>query len=387
MRSRFVFLALPALVVGGLACSKKEAPAGGPTDAAPSASVAAPSAPAIPRCEPASCSATCTCGETATCTGGQCVRGTEWKIEELALGAGGTFGCARYANGRVQCAGQNTSAELGYASATGKTTNHSPALVPGVTDATRITLGDHAACALTKSGKVFCWGAADKGQSGAGTFDASPAPREVTGLSDAIALAAGSKHTCAIRREGTVVCWGLDDRGQLGDGAKANRATPVEVSGVTGATSVALATYHSCALAKDGAALCWGQRGGASGVAAPIPGATKSDLLGMGQDEVCVGAAGKVSCFGPSLSKTLVAVPRFADATQLAGSDGLLCALRKNAALTCGDWWAASDGKIADRATDARLFAVGGAWECAVGKDDKITCNAALPTKPVIEQL
>jgi hypothetical protein len=379
---------LSCCFLGLLACSKKEAPSAAvPPDAAASASVVvAPAAPVIPRCE-ASCSDGCTCGETAKCTAGACVRGAEWKIEELALGAGATFGCARYSNGRVQCAGQNASAELGHATATGKTTKQSPALVPDVTDATHIALGDHYACALVKDGHVWCWGASEKGETGAGTFEASAPPRAVTGLSDATVLSAGNKHACAIRRGGSVVCWGLGDRGQLGDGAKANHASLVEVKDVAGATSLALATYHSCAVAKDGAVLCWGQRGGANGVPAPLAGAAKSDQLGVSQDEVCVGTAGKVSCFGPSMAKTLTVVPGFADATQIAGSEGLLCAMRKGGTVTCGDWWGASDGKVGDRAKDARLLAVGGSWECVVGKGDHITCNAAMPTKTVIEQL
>jgi hypothetical protein len=356
-RSLYRTLGLSCCLLGLLACSKKEVPSAAvPPDAAPSASVAiAPAAPVIPRCE-ASCTDACTCGETAKCTAGACVRGAEWKIEELALGAGATFGCARYANGRVQCAGQNASAELGRATATGKTAKQSPALVPGVTDATHIALGDHYACALVKDGHVWCWGSSEKGETGAGTFEVSAPPRAVMGLSDATALSAGSKHACAIRRGGSVVCWGLGDRGQLGDGTKANHASLVEVKDVAGATSLALATYHSCAVA-------------------------------VSQDEVCVGTAGKVSCFGPSMAKTLTVVPGFADATQIVGSEGLLCAMRKGGTVTCGDWWGASDGKVGDRAKDARLLAVGGSWECAVGKDDHITCNAAMPTKTVIEQL
>jgi hypothetical protein len=386
--SRTVGLSLPLLLLAQLGCSKKETPPGAAApDAAASASAVAAAAPVIPRCEPTSCNDSCTCGETGKCTAGACVRGAEWKMEEVALGAGGTFGCARYANGRVQCAGQNVSAELGHATPTGKTQKQSPALVPEVTDATRLALGDHFACALAKDGRVWCWGASEKGETGAGTFEASATPRAVAGLSDAIALSTGTKHACAIRRGGSVACWGLDDRGQLGDGTKVNHAAPVDVKDVAGVTSLALATYHTCAIAKDGAVLCWGQRGGANGVASPLAGAKKADQLGVSQDEVCVGTAGKVSCFGPSMAKTLTLVPGFADATQIVGSEGLLCALRKDATVTCGDWWGASDGKVGDRAKDARLLAVGGSWECVVGKDDRIACNAALPIKSVVEQL
>ncbi|MDB5216617.1 MAG: regulator of chromosome condensation [Myxococcaceae bacterium] len=374
----------------GIACSKTErsAPAG-VSDAAAStgaASVAAPVEPVIPRCDESTCSDKCTCGETGTCKGGHCAREPEWKIEELALGAG-SFGCARYTNGRVQCAGQNALGQLGRGMRTPNTKNQSPATVKEVADATRIVAGAAHACALAKDGRVWCWGSGANGELGSGTAEGSSTPRLVAGLADATALWAGNTHTCAIRKSGAVACWGVNDRGQLGDGTKENRSSPVEVKGVAGATRLALAFYHSCAVAKDGLVLCWGQRGApVGGVAVPL-GVPKSDQIGASQDELCVGAAGKVSCFGPSMNKTLTLVPGFTDATQLSGGDGLMCALRKNGTVTCGDWWAASDGKVTDKSADARALAVGGSFECIVGKDDHVACNAALPTKTVIEQL
>lgn len=188
---------------------------------------------------------------------------------------------------------------------------------------------------------------------------------------------------------GRVQCAGQNSLGQLGRGARTpgkGLESPATVKEVEGATRIVAGAAHACAVAMDGLVLCWGQRGAPSGVAAPL-GVPKSDQIGASQDELCVGGAGKVSCFGPSMTKTLTVVPGFADATQLSGGDGLMCALRKNGTVTCGDWWAAADGKVADRATEARGLAVGGASECVVGKDDVVTCNAGLPTKAVVEQL
>ncbi|MEA2750503.1 MAG: hypothetical protein QOI41_4646, partial [Myxococcales bacterium] len=223
----------------GIACSKTErsAPAG-VSDAAAStgaASVAAPVEPVIPRCDESTCSDKCTCGETGTCKGGHCAREPEWKIEELALGAG-SFGCARYTNGRVQCAGQNALGQLGRGMRTPNTKNQSPATVKEVADATRIVAGAAHACALAKDGRVWCWGSGANGELGSGTAEGSSTPRLVAGLADATALWAGNTHTCAIRKSGAVACWGVNDRGQLGDGTKENRSSPVEVNGVAGAT-------------------------------------------------------------------------------------------------------------------------------------------------------
>jgi alpha-tubulin suppressor-like RCC1 family protein len=374
--------------LAGVACSKADraTPSGSSDAAPPSASAVIATELVIPRCDESTCSDKCTCGETGTCKGGHCVREPEWQVEELALGVG-SFGCARYTNGRVQCAGQNANGQLGRGTRTPNTKNEPPTTVKEVSDVTRIVAGREHACALAKDGRVWCWGAGANGELGSGTAEGSVTPRPVAGLADAIGLWVGNAHTCAIRKTGAVACWGVNDRGQLGDGTKENRSSPVEVKGVAGATKLALAFYHSCAVAKDGLVLCWGQRGAPQGgVAVPL-GVPKSDQIGATQDELCVSTAGKVSCFGPSMNKTLTLVPGFADATLLAGGDGLMCALRKGGIVTCGDWWAAADGKVTDKATDARTVAVGGSFECIVGKDDHIACNAALPTKSVIEQL
>ena len=380
-------------LVGCDSCSNKadrstsdDAGAAVPSSAPSAVASAGADRPVTPWCDPASCTDACTCGEASACTGGRCVRDAAWKIEEIALGRS-SFGCARYTNGRVQCAGQNSLGQLGRGATTPGKRLESPASVTDVAGATRVVAGNAHACALAKDGRVWCWGSGENGELGSGTAQSSATPHLVAGLSDATALWAGNMHTCAIKRTGGVVCWGVNDRGQLGDGTKVNRASPVEVTGVAGATKLALASYHSCAVAKDGLVLCWGQRGAPnSGLAAPL-GVPKSDLIGASQDELCVGAAGKVSCFGPSMTKTLALVPGFTDATQLSGGDGLICALRKNGTVTCGDWWAAADGKVTDKATEAHGLAVGGAFECILGKDDLVSCNGALPTKTVIEQL
>lgn len=389
MRIRVALSVLLLVVVG----CKKEPVAVAPVDAAPppaASSAEPPPPPVTPWCDRAACDDKCTCGEASACTAGKCVRDAAWKVEELALGAG-TFACARYTNGKVQCAGKNAMAQLGRGTRTSPTAvnppDESPASVKGVTDATRLVAGTAHACALVKDGHVWCWGTSKQGETGAGAFDESTTARVVADLDDATTLAAGYSHTCAIKKAGSVVCWGFNDRGQLGDGTKENRATPVVVQGLTGATRLALALHHSCALAAGGTVTCWGQRGGANGIAAPLPAVPKSDLLAVNQDEVCVGTGGKVSCYGPSMKKTLVPVPGFTDATYIAGGDGLFCAFKKNTSVTCGDWWAAADGAVTDKAKEARLVAVGGSFECIVAKDDTITCNEKLRPRAVIERL
>jgi alpha-tubulin suppressor-like RCC1 family protein len=180
-------------VLADVACSRTDrSTPSGSSDAAPaSASAVIVTEPVIPRCDESTCSDECTCGETATCKGGHCVREREWQVEELALGVG-SFGCARYTNGRVQCAGQNANGQLGRGTRTPNPKNESPATVKDVRDVRRIVAGREHACALAKDGRVWCWGAGANGELGSGTAEGSPTPRPVAGLTDAIGLGVGN---------------------------------------------------------------------------------------------------------------------------------------------------------------------------------------------------
>ncbi|KAJ8493932.1 hypothetical protein OPV22_015653 [Ensete ventricosum] len=59
-------------------------------------------------------------------------------------------------------------------------------------------------------------------------------------------IAAGSRHACAVSRDGKLVCWGA--------GAPAMGATPSEIS------SLALGENKTCALGSQGRVTCWGER-------------------------------------------------------------------------------------------------------------------------------
>lgn len=399
MRARSVLAGLLFLVTG---CKSAPVPSEGALDAAPkataastgsvavpvTASASAAAAPAPSPCgEGATCSAQCPCGTHAACNAGRCERETGWKIEELALG-GATYGCARYTNGQVFCAGQNAMAQLGRGTraANGTSAYEAPAQVTGVTDAVSLGAGVFSACALVKDGHVWCWGLGGSGETGTGALDVSTSAKPVIGLTDAVALGVGNSHACAIRRGGTVVCWGYNDRGQVGDETTENRNTPAAVKGVTGATALALGFQHSCAGTRSAGLFCWGARGGPMGVPVRVTDFGKDDHVGAGQSDTCVGS-GTVSCFGPAFHTLPKPVLGFTDATQLVGNGSTLCALRKGGRVTCGDWTKSVDGKVADRRADSRLVAVGGSWECTVGKSERVVCNDAHPAKAALEQL
>jgi len=63
-------------------------------------------------------------------------------------------------------------------------------------------------------------------------------PGVVSGITDAIAVAAGSRHTCVLLNGGTVQCLGNNSYGQLGDGTTTSSYVPVTVSGITSALAI-----------------------------------------------------------------------------------------------------------------------------------------------------
>jgi alpha-tubulin suppressor-like RCC1 family protein len=52
------------------------------------------------------------------------------------------------------------------------------------------------------------------------------APVAVEGITDIVELTAGDGHTCALSRDGRVWCWGENWQGQLGDGTTQHRNVP-----------------------------------------------------------------------------------------------------------------------------------------------------------------
>ncbi|MCH9662060.1 MAG: hypothetical protein K0U66_00190 [Gammaproteobacteria bacterium] len=134
---------------------------------------------------------------------------------------------------------------------------------------TQIQAGDDHTCALTSSGRIYCWGRHHKGQLGLGQTDtaADPdtdpddilTPRQ-TGTSDAwSALSSGFDHTCAITSTGELHCWGNNGDGQLGIDNTTDQNTPTRVGTATNWSAVAAGDKHTCAINTDGALYCWGE--------------------------------------------------------------------------------------------------------------------------------
>lgn len=174
--------------------------------------------------------------------------------------------CAISNAGNLLCWGLNTDRQLGFAE---NNTRASPSLVPGRTMVTEVSCGEAHTCAKI-AGENRCWGAAERGALGGGTFGAStPTPVAPVGLPDTARIVAGPGQSCALD-SGRLLCWGDDFRGRTGSAAEVflNSSTPAFTSAAIATEldgeSLGLVSMggsgqsaYACGIA-DGGLLCWG---------------------------------------------------------------------------------------------------------------------------------
>lgn len=142
-----------------------------------------------------------------------------------------------------------------------------------------ISAGPWHTCARKKSGKVFCWGAADAGQAGTAltTFPCIKrnnlnqivynhpcvsAPTQIAVGTLFKQVDAGRMHTCAITSTGAGMCWGNDGVGQIGIGNGFFDDTtygPTLVDGGLVFSSISAGNNSSCGTTTTGRLFCWAQ--------------------------------------------------------------------------------------------------------------------------------
>lgn len=146
-------------------------------------------------------------------------------------------------------------------------------------DLTQVTAGSGHFCATRNGGTARCWGGDwnPTAQLGDNTASGTPGgsakcnavdvlttgPSTLTGVTK---VSSGGSNNCALKSDGRVYCWGANDRGAIGDGTTTARnvATKVLLAGgadFTGATDISVADSAACALKADGSAWCWGAGG------------------------------------------------------------------------------------------------------------------------------
>jgi len=203
-----------------------------------------------------------------------------------AVSAGAGLVCALDAAGMLLCAGDNSRGQFGNGApgVCGDTicnNNETIALCPNdcsvgplatlgrAYTAISVSTGGQFACGVTPSAAVECWGANERGQTGAVEGVPVPSPVDptltatpVAGLVGCTAVTCGAQHACALCG-GQIQCWGDDRVGELGTGALDGQPVPFAQTiplVLDGDPWVALGSgaSFSCARSTNGRVFCWG---------------------------------------------------------------------------------------------------------------------------------
>jgi alpha-tubulin suppressor-like RCC1 family protein len=301
------------------------------------------------------------------CDAASCFEGMCGGAEVVRISAGTRFGCALRKSGTVWCWGSNNVGQLGtpisqlecqavdvgpaWLNSTGHgigSCRFDPQEVTGLRDVIDISAGASSACAVTKDGRVWCWGV--NGFDGLGhereqdpscgdatqSVPCNPVPRAIDGLL-ATSVSVGVSSACAVQTlesGGGVACWGLNTSAELGRDTSATGffiATPEVTTLADPAVEVSVGTQHTCALTTTGDVWCWGYVDGLGVGHAPGnfgdtrcsmaslsfcsskparvrqkdndtpafgPGGARASNLATGADTTCAVADGSLPCWG-----------------------------------------------------------------------------------------
>jgi len=180
--------------------------------------------------------------------------------------AGTGFTCGITTGGATYCWGANSIGQVGDGGkiSYGNAFVALPQQVVGGNAFQSVTLGNQFACAVTATGKGYCWGSNNSklGNGPSGTDSSSPV--QVAGGLLFQSISAGYGHSCGVTTLQQVYCWGLNGSGQLGSGV-ANGSTPVRAGSIE-AIEVAASGIgtgsgaHSCAISSNRLTVwCWGR--------------------------------------------------------------------------------------------------------------------------------
>jgi alpha-tubulin suppressor-like RCC1 family protein len=97
---------------------------------------------------------------------------------------------------------------------------------------TKIYASGHHTCALSAAGSAYCWGYNHHGEFGNNDSTGTLAPVAAGGGLSFRSLGNGlGSHVCGITLAGILYCWGANNQGQLGAGFAASGLAPMRVTG------------------------------------------------------------------------------------------------------------------------------------------------------------
>ncbi len=258
----------------------------------------------------------------------------------LEVHCGSDFTCALLQGGFVQCWGNRDSGRLGYDSysvgSSGESVQpglDSPAdalgtlVFPESEPVISLGCGAEHSCAITRSGRLYCWGSGGGALGHGGTVFGNIGDGDgftIRGLSPVsiisdrfpVAVISGPRHSCVILDDSSLQCWG--ETRMLGQdattppktGDNAEHSTVLFPSLVLAGGVLAVSApnspdstdAHTCALVQDGStkrARCWGSNShGQLGFKQPSP--CGSAFVGDATCNTSVPLAGEISLDVPS---------------------------------------------------------------------------------------
>lgn len=166
--------------------------------------------------------------------------------------------CARRNDGAVLCWGGNEQGQLGLAVAPAISDSDAHpyrSVVELGSTATRVDVGERAACALLASGELACWGFNDKKQLARADADRVLGPGKSDLAGFVVTRTGGSEgSTYGLTGTGGLLSWGaLAGR----EGSLNPDPVPALLPALSGVHDVAVGPTHACAL-SNGSVYCWG---------------------------------------------------------------------------------------------------------------------------------
>ena len=235
-------------------------------------------------------------------------------IDSIAVGGG--HSCALTSTGRVFCWGDNALGQAGTGLLAPRIVQPTEIASVGETFK-QVSAGWGHACALSTDNQVYCWGDNGDGHLGTGNLEGEGTPTLVGGLpNNVVEVSAGGYGTCALTATGAVYCWGDNGLGGVGKGdIGADALTPVNITNsaaFAGKTliDIEVSGYQRCALATDGSLFCWGgDQDSEAGVnsATPVASPTLVNTFGdmVGEKIASMGLGGYHSCVVTESNKIL----------------------------------------------------------------------------------
>jgi alpha-tubulin suppressor-like RCC1 family protein len=198
-----------------------------------------------------------TCGHTACATTAVIIPGLS---NVIGVSAGYSHSMALLSNGTAMAWGGDSYGELGaegkeLGSGQNQARSYVPIPVRVLANAVALSAANKFSTALLNNGTVMTWGRNTEGELGNGTIGegtSTSIPAVVPGLSEVTRLSAGGGfndrgHVLALKKNGTVVAWGDNGYGELGNGTTTTSDVPVAVSGLTGVKGISAGKWQSMA--------------------------------------------------------------------------------------------------------------------------------------------